>query len=109
MDVKCAQGFVAKYDMSDHGSADPDEQLSDLHYRDICDFAVGLNTSADWHAREEYAVMPAFGEKLSDSEIAAIATHERSSWGNKAAPVTADFVKKIRETIKTETTATAAR
>ena len=62
-----------------------------------------------YNAREEYAVMPAFGEKLSDSEIAAIATHERSSWGNKAAPVTADFVKKIRETIKTETTATAAR
>ncbi len=62
-----------------------------------------------YNAREEYAVMPAFGAKLSDSEIAAIATHERRSWGNKAAPVTADFVEKIRGTIKSETTATTAR
>lgn len=65
-----------------------------------------------YNAREEYAVMPAFAAKLSDEEVVAITTHERNSWGNKAAPITADFVKKIREMIKLEkpeNKATAAR
>ena len=62
-----------------------------------------------YDARPEYGAMPAFADKLTDPEIVAITTHERSLWGNKATPVTPDFVKKIRETIKTETTATAAR
>uniref|UniRef100_UPI0035B6486A c-type cytochrome n=1 Tax=Fibrella aquatilis TaxID=2817059 RepID=UPI0035B6486A len=55
-----------------------------------------------YNAREEYAVMPAFAAKLTDAEIAAIMTHERGAWGNKAAAVTPNFVKQIRETIKTE-------
>ncbi len=57
-----------------------------------------------YDARPEYAVMPPFATKLSDAEIAAILTHERSSWGNKAEQVTPEFVQKIRATIKTETT-----
>ena len=52
-----------------------------------------------YNARDEYAVMPALAQ-LTDAEIVAITTHERSSWGNKAEPVTADFVKKIRAAIK---------
>ncbi len=50
-----------------------------------------------YDARAEYGMMPGFGEQLSDADIAAIATHERSSWGNNAAAVSADDVKKIRE------------
>lgn len=61
-----------------------------------------------YNAREEYAVMPAFAQ-LNDAEIVAITTHERSSWGNKAAPITADFVKQIRATIKSEPMAATAR
>ena len=40
--------------------------------------------------------------KLSDAEIAAITTHERSSWGNDAPEVTEEDVKKIRELITNE-------
>ncbi|HET7361720.1 MAG TPA: cbb3-type cytochrome c oxidase subunit II [Salinimicrobium sp.] len=50
-----------------------------------------------YDARSEYAVMPPFAAQLSDEEIAAIATHERSSWGNDAPPITAEDVKKVRE------------
>lgn len=57
-----------------------------------------------YNAREEYAVMPAF-PKLTDAEIVALTTHERSSWGNKAAPITADFVKKIRAASKPDASA----
>lgn len=49
-----------------------------------------------YDARSEYAVMAPFADQLSDAEIAAIATHERSSWGNDAPAVTTEDVKKIR-------------
>lgn len=54
-----------------------------------------------YDARPEFAVMTGFEEILSDEEIAAIATHERSSWGNNAPPVSAEEVKKIRAYIQT--------
>lgn len=54
-----------------------------------------------YDARPEYGVMAPFADVLGDEEIAAIATHERSSWGNKAPAVTAEEVKKIREYILT--------
>jgi len=40
--------------------------------------------------------MPAFGEKLSDDEIAAIASFVRNSWGNKGGRVTEKHVQKQR-------------
>jgi mono/diheme cytochrome c family protein len=41
--------------------------------------------------------MPAFGWKLSDEQVAAVANFARSSWGNAAASVTADAVHSHRE------------
>ena len=46
--------------------------------------------------------MPGWGPVLEDKDIAAVATYIRSSWGNKAAPITEAKVKSIR-------TATASR
>ncbi|UXH79951.1 c-type cytochrome [Roseateles amylovorans] len=40
--------------------------------------------------------MPAFGELLSDAEIAAVLTHVRTHWGNQAAAVTAETVALAR-------------
>ena len=54
-----------------------------------------------YDARPEYGVMVGFGDMLTDEEIAAIATHERSSWGNNAPAVSAEDVKKIRDYIQT--------
>jgi len=50
-----------------------------------------------YDARSEYGQMPSFAAQLSDEQIAAIATHERSSWGNDAPAVSAEDVKKIRD------------
>jgi len=55
-----------------------------------------------YDARTDYGVMPPFGDQLTDAEIAAITTHERSSWGNDAPAVKEEDVKKIREFIKSE-------
>lgn len=49
-----------------------------------------------YDARPEYAMMVGFADLLTDAEIAAIANHERSSWGNTGAPVTAEDVSQIR-------------
>jgi mono/diheme cytochrome c family protein len=48
-------------------------------------------------------MMPAFGELLTDGEIAAVLTYIRSQWGNKASAVTEETVKKIREATKDKT------
>ncbi len=45
------------------------------------------------------AGMAAMGAGLSDSDLAAVLTYIRSSWGNKAGPVTADDVKNVRAEI----------
>ena len=46
---------------------------------------------------KEYAgKMPAFGDLLTDEEIAAVINHERTSWGNNAPKVTAEDVRKER-------------
>lgn len=55
-----------------------------------------------YNSRPDYAVMPPFGDMLTDAEIAAIATHERNSWGNSASEITEDDVKKIREYVENE-------
>ncbi len=55
-----------------------------------------------YDARPNYGVMQAFGDLLTDAEIAAITTHERSSWGNNAPAVKEEDVKKIREFVLSE-------
>jgi cytochrome c6 len=41
--------------------------------------------------------MPAFGNDLSDQDIAAITTYVRSTWGNHAGAVTGAVVKAVRK------------
>lgn len=44
--------------------------------------------------------MPAFGWKLSDQEIADLATYIRNAWGNRADAVSARQVAKVREEVR---------
>jgi mono/diheme cytochrome c family protein len=47
------------------------------------------------------------GEQLSDSEIAAVLSYVRSSWGNSSDPVTPELVGQVRETSPGQTPWTA--
>ncbi|AQZ51411.1 cytochrome c [Martelella mediterranea] len=47
--------------------------------------------------RPERLAMPAFGVRLSDADIATLATFLRSAWGNSAPAVSADDVKALRQ------------
>jgi cytochrome c oxidase cbb3-type subunit 2 len=55
-----------------------------------------------YDARAEYAQMPSFYDQLSNEQIAAIANHERSSWGNDAPSISPEDVKKIRDLVDQE-------
>lgn len=44
--------------------------------------------------------MPAFDWKLSDAQIAAVASYVRSAWGNGGTPISANEVTKLRRTLE---------
>jgi mono/diheme cytochrome c family protein len=52
-------------------------------------------------ARPTPSSMPAYDWKLSDEEIAAVATYVRNAWGNAASEVKADDVKSLRKELRT--------
>jgi mono/diheme cytochrome c family protein len=54
---------------------------------------------------EYNGIMAAHEALLSDEEIAAIATYERSSWGNTGSAVTAAQVAEVRAAVASRTTA----
>jgi len=56
----------------------------------------GLQGPVEVDGRPYNSVMPAFGERLSDAEIAATLTYVRSLWGNNAADVTESDVQEVR-------------
>ncbi len=59
----------------------------------------GARTAATDKAPTPFA-MPAFDWKLTDAQIAAVATYVRNSWGNSAPPVSAATVKDLRDTLR---------
>lgn len=46
--------------------------------------------------------MPGFAYRLSDQQVATLATFVRQGWGNTAAAVSADQVKKVRDSLKSQ-------
>jgi mono/diheme cytochrome c family protein len=44
--------------------------------------------------------MPAFDWKLSDQDVADVASYVRSAWGNAASPVSAGTVKDVRAKVE---------
>ncbi|MGN6551865.1 MAG: c-type cytochrome [Pararhizobium sp.] len=61
---------------------------------------------AAWTKQDPNPVsMPSFGWKLSDAEVAAVATYVRSAWGNSAAPVSEGDVHDLRQAVQAVTSA----
>jgi mono/diheme cytochrome c family protein len=56
----------------------------------------GLTGDIEVNGETYSSTMPPFGTALKDAEVAAVATYIRTSWGNKATPVTAATVAKTR-------------
>jgi mono/diheme cytochrome c family protein len=64
-------------------------------------FILQGTRSASTAARPTPLSMPAFNWKLSDAQIAAVASYVRNSWGNAAPVVSADQVKDLRSKLRT--------
>jgi mono/diheme cytochrome c family protein len=62
---------------------------------------LGINGKITVAGTTYSGVMPGFGSSLSDAEIAAVASHIRSNFGNKASALTADLVKTERTQLGT--------
>ncbi len=60
---------------------------------------LGLNGQVTVEGQTWNLSMAPMGAGLSDSDLAAVLTYIRSSFGNKGEPVTADDVKSVRATI----------
>lgn len=54
-------------------------------------------------SRPTASSMPSYDWKLSDNDVAAVATYVRNAWGNAAANVTADEVKSLRQHLEATT------
>jgi mono/diheme cytochrome c family protein len=65
---------------------------------------LGINGPITVKGATFNGMMPAFGAALSDAEIAAVASHVRSSFGNNSPAVTADAVKAERDKLGSRTT-----
>ncbi len=55
----------------------------------------GLNGKVVVHGTTYNGMMPAWGQQLSDADVASVATYVRSSWGNKAPAITEAQVKAV--------------
>lgn len=59
----------------------------------------GLNGNLQVKGKDWNLNMAPMGAALSDADLAAVLSYIRSSWGNKAGPVSADDVKTIRAAV----------
>lgn len=48
LEVRSTDGFAPMIDLTGYRSDDPDDRLSDLHYRDVTSFGAGHNASIGW-------------------------------------------------------------
>lgn len=78
LELVCEQGFRPRRDRSGLKAADPDLRLADLHYRDVCEYAVGRNTSAGWDGDDSdaEAVTRVWTEFLPRAEVERVAPNE---------------------------------
>ncbi len=83
--VTCKEGLVPREDLSGLRDNDFDRRLADLQYRDVVEYAVGLNTSAGWQEGE--AVRCAWTEPMPVAAVHRVAPNlaiDGVTWGMEA-------------------------
>jgi mono/diheme cytochrome c family protein len=60
---------------------------------------AGINGPIKVAGKDWSMAMAAMGAALPDDDVAAVLTYIRTSWGNKASPVTGEDIKKIRASL----------
>lgn len=78
LELICERGFCARRDLSGVNVPDSDRRVADLHYRDVCDYAVGRNAAAGWDTNIEppHHVMHVWTDPLPTAEVERVAPNE---------------------------------
>jgi hypothetical protein len=78
LELGCARGFRPRRDISGYRTDDFDLRVADLHYRDVCEWAVGRNAAAGWDAGEDQAkqVTKVWTDPLPQAEVERVAPNE---------------------------------
>jgi hypothetical protein len=87
LELRCAQGFMPRCDLSGHWSDDADRRLADLQYRDITEFAVGRASSAGWTQDLDHVVRSVWTDPLPAAEVERVAPNQSIDavvWGMEA-------------------------
>lgn len=77
LEVRSELPLHPRIDMTGFGSADPDAATSDLHYRDVAEYAVGNATSAGWEPDEDGVVRAAQTDFLPMAEVERVEPNEK--------------------------------
>lgn len=78
LELVCETGFEPRRDLSSYRAQDWDLRVADLHYRDICEWAVGRNVAAGWDAADDLAgvVTRVWTDPLPSAEVERVAPNE---------------------------------
>jgi hypothetical protein len=76
LELRCADGFCARHDLSGWQANDSDMRLADLHYRDVAEYGVGRGTSADWRPDEDGMVRAVWTEPLPTAYVERVVPNE---------------------------------
>jgi hypothetical protein len=78
LELVCPQGFCPRPDVSGYNTSDSDLRVADLHYRDVCEWAVGRNAAAGWDAGEDQArrVTRVWTDPLPQAEVERVVPNE---------------------------------
>lgn len=77
LEVRSDLPLHRRIDMTGFGSNDPDAATSDLHYRDVVEYAVGNATSAGWAPDEDGVVHAAQTDFLPMAEVERVEPNEK--------------------------------
>lgn len=76
IELQCEAGFAARRDLSGWKSSDEDVRIADLHYRDVCDYAIGRSASAGWAIGADSRVTRVWTETMPTAEVERVAPNE---------------------------------
>src|SRR3954447_21904484 len=85
LELACEGGFRPRYDLSGYQAADWDLRIADLHYRDLCEWAVGRNAAASWDASDGStgSVTRVWTDPLPQAEVERVAPNEDAAITSK--------------------------
>lgn len=76
LELVCPEGFRPRYDLSAYRSADEDQRIADLHYRDVEEYGVGRNAAAAWSPDPDGEVRRVHTDPLPQAEVERVAPNE---------------------------------